>query len=180
MSDSALARIRRVVFDSTALLGGDRGWLIAGAHLKYYEAYWSPWIVAEFARRRTEWIAYRAIREGSIDKVELRRRLHASRSKVNSFIREVSMTLQSVDYERAPDVDLSWIKDPDDIPVMRTALVAEADVLVTDNRRDFPLDTVQHGVHIVSAEQFREELFTLHPTAEADITDYLEIYSSLP
>jgi len=49
---------------------------VAGAFLHYYDAFWSPWIVGEFVRKRTEWIADRAVREGC-DRAELRQRLRA-------------------------------------------------------------------------------------------------------
>lgn len=49
---------------------------MAGAFLHYYDAFWSPWIVGEFVRKRTEWIADRAVREGC-DRAELRQRLRA-------------------------------------------------------------------------------------------------------
>ena len=125
-----------MVLDASVLLGPHRTFLVAGAFLHYYDAFWSPWIVGEFVRKRTEWIADRAVREGC-DRAELRQRLQASRGRVNVVITEMARVLRSVDYTRAPAVDLSWLADPDDHPIVQTALVARAHVLVTDDG-DFP------------------------------------------
>jgi hypothetical protein len=78
-----------VVFDTSALLGSYRGQLVAAAALRYCVGYWSSWIVAEFVRKRTEWIADRAAREGC-NRVELRRRLREGRTRVNRLVDEMS------------------------------------------------------------------------------------------
>jgi hypothetical protein len=142
-------RLARVALDSTAVLGAERGWNLAAAHLRLFTGFWSPWIVAEFVRKRTEWVAYRALREGQTEPAQLRARLAASRARVNDPLRHASEVLRSVDPERAPVADLSWLTDPDDVPVMKTALAARADTLVTDNARDFPLGGVRNGVLIL-------------------------------
>ena len=111
------------MLDASVLLGPRRTFLVAGAFLRYYDAFWSAWLVAEFVRKRTEWIADRAVREGC-DRAELRRRLLVSRERVNAAVAEMARVLRSVDYTRAPAVDLSWLADPDDRPIIQTALVA--------------------------------------------------------
>ena len=73
----------RVVLDSSVLLGASRRVLVAGAALRYYEVYWSSWLIGEFVRKRTEWIAGRAVREGCTP-AELRRRLRESRECVDA------------------------------------------------------------------------------------------------
>jgi predicted nucleic acid-binding protein len=92
---------------------------------------------------------------------------------VNDLLRHASDVLRSVDHERAPAADLSWLTDPDDIPVMKTALAARADTLVTDNARDFPLGSVRNGVLILGTAQFRDALFAKHPGAPQAIAEYL-------
>jgi hypothetical protein len=57
---------------------------------------------------------------------------------------------------------------------MRTALAAQADTLVTDNSRDFPLGETRNGVLILGAEAFLAAVYTKFPDAEAAIRQYLE------
>jgi hypothetical protein len=123
-------------------------------------------------RKRTEWIAERAARD-RCDPAETRRRLRESRERVNRFVRELSRVLRSVDYPAAPSVDLSWLSDPDDWPVMQTALAAGADILVTDNAVDFPLGERRHGVRLVGSAAFLSELYARFPEAEEAIREYL-------
>ena len=93
---------------------------MAAAAFGYYTAYWSPWIVSEFVRKRTEWIA-----------------------------------------------------DPDDWPVMQTALAAGATVLMTDNAADFPLGETRCGIVILGSVPFLARLYGQFPDAEAAIDEYL-------
>lgn len=166
-----LSRLR-VVLDASVLLGGQRRYLVAGAELRYCAAFWSSWIVSEIVRKRTEWVAQRAAREGC-GPAETTRRLRASRARVNALIEELSRTLQSVDYAQVPPEQFHWLRDPDDVPVMQTALAASADVLVTDNAADFPLGERRHGVLILGSGAFLALLFSHHPEAEADLRAYL-------
>lgn len=171
--------LERIVLDASALLGVNRPALIAAAALRYYVAWWSPWIVGEFVRKRTEWIAERAAREGC-DRAETRRRLRASRRRVNALVADLSHVLQSVDYAAAPPADLSWLADPDDWPVMQTALAAQASVLVTDDASDFPLGEPRHGILILGTAPFIARLYQEIPGAEAAINEYLAGASSRP
>lgn len=163
----------RVVLDASVLLGGRRRYLYAAADLGYYVSYWSSWIVAELVRKRTEWIAERAVEEGR-DLAEMRRRFLASRRRVNAVMDDLSRTLHSVDYSRAPADDLDWLKDADDWPIMRTALAAAVDTLVTDNSRDFPLGERRNGVLLLGSEAFLAAVSARFPDAEAAIRAYLE------
>ena len=162
----------RVVLDSSVLLGASRRVLVAGAALPYYQVYWSSWLVGEFVRKRTEWIAGRAVREGC-PPAELRRRRRESRERVDAAIADMSRVFRLVDYTKAPPADLGWLTDTADWPVMQTALAARAAVLVTDNTRDFPIGEVRNGVEIVDAQQFIAALYARFPGAEADIRLYL-------
>jgi hypothetical protein len=84
--------LERVVLDSSVRLGAARREIVAAAALHYYTAFWSPWLVGEFVRQRTEWIAERAAREGC-DRAETRKRLRASRQRVNALLHELSHVL---------------------------------------------------------------------------------------
>ena len=162
----------RVVLDSSVLLGAGRRVLVAGAALRYYEVCWSIWLVCEFVRKRTEWIAGRAVREGCTP-AELRRRLRESRERVDAAIADMSRIFRLVDYTKAASADLGWLTDTADWPVMQTALATRAAVLVTDNARDFPIGESRNGVEIVNAQQFLAALYAQFPSAEADIGLYL-------
>ena len=164
--------LERVALDSSVLLSGYRRHFFAAADLRLYAGYWSSWITSEVTRKRTEWIAQRAIREGWSE-AELTARLILSRERLNSLIHDFSGVLQSVDYATAPPVDLSWLRDRDDWPVMQTALAAKADVLVTDNTRDFPLGEARHGVLFLGSEAFLAVLYGRFSGAEEAISAYL-------
>ena len=92
---------------------------------------------------------------------------------MNTFIAELSHVLHSVDYADSPPADLSWLADPDDLPIMQTALAARASTLITDNSADFPLDETRNGVLIVGSQTFLRRLFETTPDAEAAISEYL-------
>lgn len=170
--DLGVAVRERVVFDTSALLSRWAPELTAAAYQGLCDASWSSWIVGELARKRTEWVAERAAREG-VALTELRRRLHDSRERVNALLRDLSEILRSVDYATAGDADLSWLSDPDDWPVMQTALAARADVLVTENSTDFPLGERRHGVLLLSSSAFLSTLYARFPDAEAAVRSYL-------
>lgn len=161
-----------MVLDSSALLSGYRDWLVAAAHLGYAHGFWSTWIVAEVVRVRTEWIASRAARE-RCDAAEIRRRLEASRQRVNLMIAELSRDLHSADYHDAAPEDLSWLTDPDDWPIMQTALAARAQLLVTHNGKDFPLGQRRNGVLCLHSRDYLARLYQTYPEAEADLASYL-------
>lgn len=164
--------LERVVLDASALLSGRQPYLLAGVDLRYYVGIWSSWIVSEVTRKRTEWIAERSIRAGD-SRLEMRRHLRESRERVNALLRRFSGVLQSVDYSASPRVDLSWLRDPDDWPVMQTALAAKADILVTDNASDFPLGELRHGILFLGSSAFLQRLYEKHPDAESSIRAYL-------
>ncbi|MGI8550965.1 MAG: hypothetical protein ACR2PL_09295 [Dehalococcoidia bacterium] len=163
----------RVVFDSTALLGASRGIVVVGAALRYYRVYWSSWLISEFVRKRTEWIANRAIKEGCT-LAELRKRQRESRERVDAAVAEMSRLFGLVDYTAAAIVGLDWLPDPNDWPVMQTAVAAQAEVLVTDNARDFPIGEARGGVRMVTTPQFITALYAHHPEAEANIQLFLQ------
>lgn len=165
-------RLERVVLDSSVLLGANSPPIVAGAALGYYRAYWSPWIIAEFVRNRVEWTAERAARDGC-SRAETVRRLEATRATVNSAISYLSRILASIDYHAAPSVDLSWLADEDDHPIMQTALAAGADTLVTDNTTDFPSGEERHGILFLDSASLLAGLYASRPQIEAEVREYL-------
>ncbi|HEX5415358.1 MAG TPA: hypothetical protein VFZ25_06815 [Chloroflexota bacterium] len=122
---------------------------------------------------RTEWIARRAIRELA-SQAELKMRLERSREKVNAEVAALSRILTLVDYLSAGEAGLDWLPDEADYPIMRTAIAAGVPgILVTDNRRDFPLGEVRNGVLILGADRFLDELYQRYLEAPAAIATYL-------
>jgi hypothetical protein len=162
----------RVVVDSSVLLGARSPEIVAGAALRYYRAYWSPWIVGEYVRIRIEWALMRSDRD-ALDKAERRDQLTRVRARVNGAIDYLSRVLVSVDYHEAPAADLSWLGDPDDHPIMMTALAAKADVLITDNITDFPSAERRHSVLFLDGSRFLRLLYETVPESEARIREYL-------
>lgn len=147
--------------------------LVAGAALRYYDVYWSTWLISEFVRKRTEWIANRAVKEGCAI-TELRQRQRESRARVDVAVAEMSRVFKLVDYTRVPTTDLGWLTDPNDWPVMQTALVARAVFLVTENTRDFPTGETRNAMRIVTTHDFLTAIYTRFTRAEADIRAYLD------
>lgn len=160
------------MLDTSALLGASRSILVAGTALRYYDVYWSSWLIAEFVRKRTEWIGQRAVRDGCTV-AELRRRQRESRERVDAAVAQMSRIFHLVDYTAASLDALDWLTDEDDRPVMQTALAAQASILVTDNARDFPLNQARNGVVFVSTAQFIASLYAQLPEAEEAIRQYL-------
>jgi predicted nucleic acid-binding protein len=128
--------------------------------------------VGEFVRKRTEWVAEQAAREG-VDRGELRRRLRVSRERVNLLVNDLSATLLAVNHRDAPAADLTWLRDQDDWPVMQTALAARADVIVTENTNDFPVGERHHDVLFLTPQAFLTRLYAIYSTAAADVSRYL-------
>jgi hypothetical protein len=162
----------RVVLDASVLLGANSPQIVAGATLGYYRAYWSPWIVGEYVRNRIEW----AITRPGWDlagKAQRQEKLEHARGRVNNAIDYLSSVLINIDYHTAPAADLSWLDDPDDHPIMQTALAAGADVLVTDNTADFPPGERRNGMLLLDSRIFLKTLYEAIPEAEQSIREYL-------
>lgn len=161
-----------MVLDASVLLGASRSVVVAGAALRYYDVYWSSWLIGEFVRKRTEWIATRAIKDGCTP-AELRRRQRVSRERVDAAVAEMSHVFRLVDYTAAPTTALGWLADRQDWPVVQTVLAARAAVLVTENTRDFPIGETRNGVQIATVGQFIAALCARFVGAESTIRRYL-------
>lgn len=154
-----------MALDASVLLGGRRSEIVGAAALRFYDGFWSAWTIGEFVRKRTEWVADRAVRDGC-SRAELRRRLRDSRERVNRLVTELSGVLHLVNHTAAPSGGLDWLRDRDDWPVMETALAARAGILVTENSRDFPIGSSHNGVLFLTGERFLTRLYHAYPDAE--------------
>lgn len=171
------APIRRITVDTSVLAGDDRRVVVAAVATKHVRGFWRHWISAELVRTRTEWIAEKAVRDGC-SLHELRQREARSAQRVNSLINDLTQILEAVDYGRAPEADLSWLEDEADWPIVQTALAAEADALVTTDRRHFPNGEIRNGILILDPRTFLDLLYDQAPDARKDITDWLLLRGS--
>jgi predicted nucleic acid-binding protein len=146
----------RAVLDTSALLGPQRHELVFLAHQRAYTMVWSSFLIAELARIRTEW----AIRQG------LER--EGYRERINGLIQELSKLATLVDYTRLEGGNYTtWLNDPDDEPLLATALVGRAEYVVSHNTRDFPPDGSFAGVHYLTPLAFLDVLYQEHPLSGA-------------
>jgi predicted nucleic acid-binding protein len=161
-----------VVVDTSVLVGQNRKAIVAAAALGYYKGFSSGFIISEFMR---VWLELAALKIGlsSATMEEAARRLHVTWERTSAVVADLLRLFTSVDYREAPNADLSWLRDRDDQAIMQTALAANADILVSDNSKDFPLGEERCGVRILNADQFLEVLYRLYPESESEITDYL-------
>ncbi len=117
----------RAVLDTSALLGPARHELVFLASKSVYTMVWSSFLIAELTRLRTEW----AIKQG-LERARYRER-------INALTRELSQIAVIVDYTRLEGGNYrDWLRDPDDEPLLATALVGRAAYVVSHNTSDFP------------------------------------------
>jgi predicted nucleic acid-binding protein len=114
----------------------------------YYEAAWSTWIVAELVRIRVEHsIAHDVPRP-------------TYRRHVNDLVHLLSGALFIANYRDATTG--GSLRDPDDEPILATAIAARAGFVVSLNTRDFPPDREALGVRYVTPGEFLELLADYH------------------
>ena len=142
----------KAVLDTSTLLGPQRHELVALAHQRVFTMVWSSFLISELTRVRTEW----AIKQG------LDREVY--RERINALIHELSKIATLVDYTRLESGNYTiWLKDPDDEPLLATALVGRAEYVVSHNTRDFPPDGVFAGVRYLTPLVFLDTLYQAHP-----------------
>ena len=142
----------RAVLDTSVLLSGHRHWVWLLARLGYYEAVWSTFIVGELVRIRVE----HSMRHG------VERPIY--RQRINELIHLLSDVLTVVNYRHASAAGV--LRDPDDEPVLATALAAGAGYVVSLNTRDFPISGVVAGVRYLTPSDFLTDLASHHPGAQ--------------
>jgi predicted nucleic acid-binding protein len=141
----------RAVLDTSTLLSEERHWLWLLARQGYYEGVWSAFIVGELVRVRTEL----SIRH------QVARREY--RKRINALVHALSDVLQIVDYRKVSTGDV--LRDPDDEPILATAVAAQAGCIVSLNTKDFPPGGAALGVRFLTPDQFLTALVLQHPAA---------------
>jgi predicted nucleic acid-binding protein len=155
----------RVVLDTSALIDVERHELAFAAHAGYFTMLWSAFIIGEFVRVRTEL----ALEHGQSRDV-YRDRIHAA-------IRELSLIAEFVDYTLLQSGDYSrWLKDPDDEPILATALVRRAQYVVSHNTKHFPPSHRYADVQYLIPRAFLDWLYSQlpdgKPLADWQASDY--------
>jgi predicted nucleic acid-binding protein len=141
----------RAVLDTSVLLSEHRHWLWLLARLGYYRGVWSTFIVGELVRVRVEHSIARSVARPIY------------RQRINDLVHLFSDVLTAADYRLASAAGL--LRDPDDEPILATAIVARAAFVVSLNTRDFPSSGTIVGVHFVTPQSFLAELETRRPRA---------------
>jgi len=148
----------RVVLDTSVYLSAERHGLLFLARKRAYTLICSPFLINEIVRKRTEM----AIQQG------LDREVY--RARINQYVNEISALAVMVNHTRLTGGNYTdWLRDPDDIPVLATALVGKAQFLVSWNTKDFPPNGSFAHVCYVTPPQFLGEMYRQHPqTTQVD------------
>ena len=138
----------RAVLDTSVLLSAERNELLALAQRGVYTLVCSPFIINEVVRLRVEMaIAHHQDRE-------------LYRARINAYVNELSRWAMMVNHTRLEGGNYtSWLKDPDDEPLIATALVGKAQYIVSWNTRDFPPSGIYALVRYVTPPEFLTELY---------------------
>ena len=148
---SSLSGLLRAVLDTSVLLSEHRHWLWLLAHLGYYEPVWSTFIVGELVRIRVEHSILRRVERT------------VYRQRINDLIHLLSDVLRVADYRAVSTGGV--LPDPDDEPILATALAGRAGFVISLNTRDFPAGDEAVGVHFVTPAAFLTELESRNPSA---------------
>jgi predicted nucleic acid-binding protein len=142
----------RAVLDTSALLGPLRHELVFLASKRVYTMVWSSFLIAELTRLRTEW----AVKRG-LDREWYRER-------INALIHELSRIATTVNYTRLDGGNYqTWLRDPDDEPLLATALVGRARYIVSHNTKDFPPGGVFAGIEYMTPDAFLDVIYQENP-----------------
>ena len=144
----------RAVLDTSVLLSEHRHWLWLLARLSFFQGVWSAFIVGELTRIRVEQSISRGVKRT------------VYRQRINDLIHLLSDVLLIVNYREV--VAPGLVRDPDDEPILTTALVAGAECVVSLNTRDFPNGGQAAGVRFLTPEGFLAELASRAPDAHLD------------
>ncbi len=132
-----MGRERRIkaAVDTNVLLGRHRNQILLFASLVVYTLVTSSYIVEEL-RSMMEQLGWR----------------HENREALLQTLLTVAMF---VDYRLITGGSYDkWLTDPDDHPIMATALAGQVDYLVTDNTRHFPPKRRFAAITIVTCDGF--------------------------
>lgn len=125
----------RAVLDTNVLLGAARRRLLLLASLGAYQLVISPYILREMQR--------------------IMMRLGWGQTGSEAQLQAVRLVAELVDEQMITggNYDL-WLSDPNDHPILATALAGQADFLVTQNTKDFPPKLRFAGTTIITLEAF--------------------------
>ena len=139
------------MLDTSVLLSEHRHWLWLLARLGYDQGVWSTFIVGELVRIRVEHSIARGVARP------------VYRQRINDLVHLFSDVLTVADYRVASAPGL--LQDPDDEPILTTALVARATYVVSLNTRDFPSSGTIAGVRFLTPQSFLAEVEARLPRA---------------
>ena len=129
----------RAVLDTSVLLSAERRPLLFLAARQKYTLVWSDYIADEVARKLVE--------------------IGWSAPKAHELVATLVNLAEMVDYRRITGGNYDqWLRDPDDHPIMATALAGRVDYLVTWNTRDFPPKHRFAGITILTPDAFLRRL----------------------
>lgn len=146
----ASRNVPRAVLDTSVLLSEHRHWLWLLTRLGYFEAVWSTFIVGELVRIRVEHSISRGVERPIY------------RQCVNDLVHLLSDVLHVADYRTV--TASGQLRDPDDEPILATALAAHAELVVSLNTRDFPAESQASGIRFLTPQAFLAELEDRHPS----------------
>lgn len=149
----------RAVLDTSVLIGRERGTLMLLASRGWYTPVWSSSIIAEMVRIRTQ----HAIQHAED--------MQTYRTWLNQFIASLSQHASYANYTRLQGGNWTWLHDPDDEPILATALIGRAHYVVSNDRAHFPpsalnpypspLNPMFASVYYVTAQEFITEIVKL-------------------
>lgn len=132
-----MARTRqlRAVLDTSVLLSAERRPLLFLAAAGAYKIIWSEFI-AEELRRKMKDIGW-------------------SQTSSEALVDALIELAELVDYRQIEGGNFEeWLRDPDDHPIMATAIIGKADFLVTWNTKDFPPKRRFADITIITPDAF--------------------------
>ena len=139
----------RAVLDSSVLLSAERNELLFLARKGVYTLVCSPFIFNEVVRIRTE----KAIEHGQ--------NRDEYRARINAFVDAISHVALLVNHTRLEGGNYqAWLNDPDDEPLLATALVGRAAYIVSWNTRDFPPTGSYAHIRFVTPPEFLHAMYT--------------------
>ena len=125
----------RAVLDTNVLLGADRDHFLFAAQFKLFGLVWSDFIEAEMRR--------------------VMRRMYWNRDRGEVLIGKIGRIAERVDHRQITGGNYDvWLTDPDDHPIMATALAGKVDYIVTSNTKDFPPKKRFAGITILTPDAF--------------------------
>ena len=142
----------RAVVDTSVFLSAERHELLYLARKKAYTLVCSPFLISEIVHRRTEM----AIKQG------LESAIYTER--INRYVKEITAVATMVNHTRLVGGNYTdWLRDPDDVPLLATALVGKAQYIISWNTRDFPPKGHFAHSHYLIPPRFLEEIDALNP-----------------